>query len=720
MTTHAAHGESPFADVRRLLEPRSIAVIGASDSPGSLGGTVVRFLQHFGFPGPIWPVNPRRESVAGLPCYPAPEALPGPADLALLAVPATAVLEVVRACAAAGIGHGIVWAGGFAEIGGEGRARQDALVELCRETGFRLCGPNCIGIINLHLPMVASFASVLLATDRLLPGNISMVSQSGGMTTVVQALAQEAGFGFRHVISSGNEAVLTTADFIHALVLDPETKVIAAYLEGVRDPDKLLLALAAAREARKPVVMLKGGGTPASARAALAHTGALAGEERVWDAILHEHAVMRVHSQEELLDVALALSGTDLAKLPRGNRVGTITYGGGSGVLSADQCARVGLHTPPLKPDSMARLRPLVPPIASIGNPIDLTPEVYNQPMWLERLPQTLDVIAADPGLDALLFQGGPMGRHLDAMIEAIKNLHARAGKTVCVSWPFAPSEVRKRLPEAGIPVFTEHARAIRAIAHLARWRSALEQPRGERPQVPAFDWAAYVADPTPGTVVGEHACHRILVAAGLPVAPGRLVVRIDEALAAANAVGLPVALKGIVTSVTHRAAARLLALDLRSEEDVRDAYRRLAGRAQQLRVALEGVYVQRMARGGLELLVSAFADPQFGTMVSCGAGGTLTEVLDDVVLARAPVGVAEARRMLERLRIARHAARLAPEARPDAAAAFIAAFSQLAASAPWRRFVLEVNPIRWGRDGVVAVDGLLVVEEPSRRDPPS
>ncbi len=346
MPPRPGHRKDPFADVQRLLEPRSIAVIGASDAPGSLGGTVVRFLQRFGYPGPIWPVNPRRDRVAGLPCYPAPQALPEPADLALLAVPAAAVVEVVRACAAAGIGHGIVWAGGFAEIGGEGRARQDALVEVCRETGFRLCGPNCIGIINVHLPMVASFASALLATDRLLPGNISMVSQSGGMATVAQALAQEAGFGFRHVISSGNEAVLTTADFIHALVRDAETKVIAAYVEGVRDPEKLLLALAAAREARKPVIMLKGGSTAASARAALAHTGALAGEERVWDAVLREHAVIRVHSQEELLDVALALSGADLARLPAGTGVATITYGGGSGVLAADQCARLGLHTP--------------------------------------------------------------------------------------------------------------------------------------------------------------------------------------------------------------------------------------------------------------------------------------------------------------------------------------------------------------------------------------
>jgi acyl-CoA synthetase (NDP forming) len=714
MPPRPGHGEGAFADVQHLLEPRSIAVIGASDAPGSLGGTVVRFLQRFGFPGPIWPVNPRRHIVAGLPCYSAPGALPEPADLALLAVPAAAVLEVVRACAAAGIGHGIVWAGGFAEIGGEGRTRQDALVEACRQTGFRLCGPNCIGIINVHLPMVASFASALLATDRLLPGNISMVSQSGGMATIAQALAQEAGFGFRHVISSGNEAVLTTADFIHALVRDAKTKVIAAYLEGVRDPEKLLLALAAARAARKPVIMLKGGSTAASARAALAHTGALAGEGRVWDAVLREHAAIRVHSQEELLDVALALSGSDLARLPAGNGVGTITYGGGGGVLASDQCARVGLHTPPLTPGSRKRLQSLVPPIASITNPIDLTPEVYNQPSWLERLPQALDVIAADRGLDALLFQGGPMGQRLDAMIDAIKELHARAGKTVCVSWPFAPGEVRERLPQAGIPVFPEHARAIRAIAHLAGYRSALEQPpRGETAPLPAFDWAAYVPDPAPGTVVGENACHRILAAAGLPVPPGQLAASMDEALAAARTLGFPLALKGIAPSVTHRAAAGLLALDLRSEADLQEAYRRLAGRARHLHVELEGIYVQRMARGGLELLVSAFSDPQFGVMLSCGAGGRLTEVLDDVVLARAPVDEAEARHLLEQLRIVRHAARLEPEARPEAAAAFVAAFSRLAASAPWRRFVLEVNPIRWGRDGVVAVDGLLVVDEP-------
>ena len=323
-------------------------------------------------------------------------------------------------------------------------------------------------------------------------------------------------------------------------------------------------------------------------------------------------------------------------------------------------------------------------------------------------------MIAADPGLDALLFQGGPMGQHLAEMIEAITGLHARAGKTVCVSWPFAPAEVRARLPEAGMPVFPEHARAIRAIAHLARYRSALGQPRrGEASPLRGFDWAAYVADPRPGTVVGEHDCHRILAAAGLPVPAGQLVASLDEALAAARALGFPVALKGIAASVTHRAAAGLLALDLRFEADVQDAYRRLTTRAQKLRVELEGVYVQQMAKGGIELLVSAFSDPQFGVIVSCGAGGTLTEVLDDVVLARAPVDEAQVRHMLERLRIVRHAARLAPEVRTETAAAFVAAFSQLAASAPWRRFVLEVNPIRWGRDGVVAVDGLLVVEEP-------
>ena len=334
-------------------------------------------------------------------------ALPETADLAILAVPAAAVPEAVLACSAAGTKAGIVWAGGFVEGGEEGAARQAELVAICRKTGFLALGPNCLGVIDTHAPMTASFASMMLAVDRLLPGNISMVSQSGGLATIAHALAQQQGYGFRYTISTGNEAVLGVADFLRALVDDAETKVIALYLEGSRDGDKIRRALAAARDARKPVIVLKAGATAASAIAAAAHTGALAGERRVWDAVLRSTAAIQADSLEELLDLALQLSGAELSKLPTNRGVATITFGGGSGVLSADQCDRAGLAVPPLSAGTRAALEEIVPPLASTRNPVDLTPQTYLDPQWLKSFPRVLDVIAADPGIGTVLLQLG-------------------------------------------------------------------------------------------------------------------------------------------------------------------------------------------------------------------------------------------------------------------------------------------------------------------------
>ena len=243
-----------IADLTHLLEPKSVAVIGASDQPGNLGGRAVQLLRKFKFPGPIWPVNPRRATVAELPCYPSVSELPGRADLAVIAVGAASVSRVVEECARAGIDSGIVWAAGFAEIGGDGLQLQRELMEVCARTGFKLCGPNSIGILNSVLPLTGSFASSLVTAERLIPGNISMVSQSGGIGTAAFSLAQQEGFGFRYLVSTGNEAVLTASDFLAAFAEDSNTKVIAAYLEGLTDGAAFIAAMEKAREVRKPVV----------------------------------------------------------------------------------------------------------------------------------------------------------------------------------------------------------------------------------------------------------------------------------------------------------------------------------------------------------------------------------------------------------------------------------------------------------------------------------
>jgi acyl-CoA synthetase (NDP forming) len=697
-----------FADVTPLLAPSSVAVIGASDQPGNVGGACIRFFRKFNSPCTVYPINPNRQSVAGLSCYPNLDVLPSVPDLAILAVPAAAVPGVVRDCAAVGIRAGIVWAGGF-EGTDAGIARQAELVALCQETGFAVLGPNCLGIIDTHAPFTASFASMMLDLDRLLAGNISMVSQSGGLATIAQAISQQNNYGFRYMISVGNEAILGVADFIAALAQDPETKVILTYLEGVRDGAKFRRALEVARAAGKPVIVLKAGVTVASAIAAAAHTGALAGAARVWQAVLSDTGAIQVDSLEELLDFAFQLSGADLEKRPQGPGVAVITFGGGSGVLAADQCDRAGLSVPALTTETRETLAHLVPPIASTRNPVDLTPQVYLDPQWLPHFPKALDVIAADRGVGTVLFQLGPMSSGDVEMAQMVAAFRARCPKPVLVAWPLAIEAAKDSLRTDSVHVFPEYSRAIRALGRLAANAEATAVPRAAvTPAV--FDWAAHVPHPADGLVISEHDCHAILERAGLPVAAGRLTTSTEEAIQAAEEVSFPVALKGISAAVTHRAAAGLLALSLKSPAEVREAWHKLQSRAATLAVTLDGLYVQPMVTEGVEILVSAFRDRDFGVMLSLGAGGIMTELIDDAVVLPAPLDAAAAARGLNHLRIIQRAGGISNH--ETALPRFIADFSALAASAPWRGFILEVNPLKWAGEQVTAVDGLLILEK--------
>ncbi len=593
----------------------------------------------------------------------------------------------------------------------EGMAMQAELAKICRDAGFALLGPNCIGIIDTHGPLTASFASMMLGFDRFLAGNISMISQSGGLATMGQAMAQLEGYGFRYMISTGNEAVLGVADFIHALAGDPLTKVIAVYVEGVRDGGKFRRALLSARAAGKPVIVLKAGATPASAVAAAAHTGALAGEGRVWDAVLREAAAIQVESLEELLDVAMHLSGADLRKRPSNRGVAAVTFGGGSGVLSADQCDRVGLAVPALADATRVALQGAVPPLASTRNPVDLTPQAYLDAQWLDHFPRALDIIAADPVVGTVFFQLGPMARGDLEMARMVAAFRQRCGKPVLVAWPLALEEARASLRQDGVHIFPEYSRAVRVMGRLANYAEALDaidDPPAAAAFAPRpFDWHAALPGVQAASVISEHQCHAVLASAGLPVAAGRLATSEAAAVAAAHEVGFPVVMKGISSQVTHRAAAGLLALGIDSEAALRAAWQRLQARAGVLSVGLDGILVQHMMRDGAELLVSAFRDPDFGVMISLGAGGSLTELLDDVVLVPVPLEPIAAVRALRRLRFLRRTAIL-----PQPLIEFVVRFAAIAAAAPWKRFVLEVNPVKWTADEARAVDGLLIIGE--------
>lgn len=705
---------SQFTDLSPVLRPRSVAVVGASEQAGNLGGVAVSLMRKFGFAGNVYPINPKYETVHGYRCFSSVSDLPEQPDLAIIATSANLAEEIVRDCAAVGIRHGVIWAGGYSEVGQEGARLQDTLVATCCETGFTLVGPNCIGVINTRTAMVASFASFLVEADRLIPGDIAMISQSGGLATMAQALAQTKGIGFGLTVSVGNEAMLTVSDYIHAIAEDDQIRVIAAYVEGVRDGPRFVEAVTRARKVGKPVVVLKGGLTAASAQAAAAHTGAFSGERRVWEAVARELGIISAHSLEELLDLVLFLSRTDHAKLPRGNRVGIVTFGGGSGVMAADQCDAHGLALPPLSAETRATLKPLVPPFASVQNPVDLTPQTFNQEKWFATFPEALNTIASDPAIDIVFCQFGPQAQRAVETAEIVAALRGRTDKTVCLAWPLAPKGVPEVLEARGVYVFQEYERAIAALAKLADHATARRAYCDPvEPLARAFDWQRFVPDPKAGTVVSEDRCHRILAEAGVTVARGRLVRNADELEAATAEIGFPLVAKGISEQVTHRAAAGLVALDIRNLDELHAAHVRLTERAKRDGVVLDGIYLQEMVGKGLEIIVSAFRDPVFGSMVSCGSGGILTEIMEDVKLARTPLDVAGAHALLEGLRIISAARKLAPGADLDRLAEFVAHFSQIAHSAPWKRFVIELNPVKWSGDGVKAIDGLLIVDHP-------
>jgi acetyltransferase len=701
-----------FGELTPLLAPRSVAVVGASDREGNLGGLAVGFLRKFGYRGAIWPVNAGRDVVGTLPCYPSLAALPAVPDQAVIAVPAESVVRVVEECIAAGVPAAVVWAGGFAETGAEGRARQRALEDACRGTGLKLCGPNCIGIINTAIGLTASFSSLMTEVDRFTPGAVSIVSQSGGIAVTAHARAQELGLGFRVTVSCGNEAVLGIPDFVRALVQDDATRVIAVYTEGLSDPAAFVEALAEARRAAKPVVVLKGGATEASGQAALAHTGRLVGLDRACDAILREFAAIRVSSSEEMLDVCLQLASLRPGQLPAGNRVLLSSFGGGSGVLGTDQCAREGLAVPPLDPGTRGQVAPLFTPLASTLNPIDLTPGSMTNPQLRARLPRALAALAAAPDIDLCVFLASGFGPLVPELATMLEELRRQTDRPFCLSWLSPPPGIAERFAAQGIRVFDEHARAIRAAGHLARHGADTRhrirhRPERQRP----FPWSDFVPASTGRRVVPEHVAARILEAAGLPVAAGRLAPTTDDAVRAAHEVGFPVAVKGISAAITHRAAAGLVALDVDSPEAVARVDRALRARAAALGATLEGTWVQRMVPRGVELLVTGFRDPEFGVMVGCGMGGGTTELIDDAVLARAPVDADGAFDLLDRLRTLRRFPDLLARGRRERAAEFVARFSAVVATAPWPGFTFEVNPLEVGPEHLAAVDGLLVIE---------
>ena len=462
-----------------LLDPASIAIVGASADFTRINGRPLRFMLHYGYRGRLFPINPRYQEIAGLACYPSVEALPDAPDLALIGLSADRVPEALEACGRRGIRAAVVFSGGFAEAGPDGQALQARLVATAERYRMALCGPNCLGFVNFRSAAVCTFTATFDSVD-VRPGEIAFVSQSGALGVYIYALARERGLGFSYYVSSGNESVLDFSRYVEYLVDDPHTSVILGYLEAARDGPALLRAADRASAAGKPLILLKVGRSSSGARAARSHTGSLAGSDRVYDAAFRQHNVVRAETIEGMLDIAYLAT---VGGIPRGAGVAVSTISGGAGVILADEVERGGLELAELRPDTREALGQFVPSFGSTANPVDTTAQPLNDP---EILRSCLATLAADPGVDTVIPFHGPLAEYAEALVGAIRSVAARGEASIVANWLLAPPEARGALEEGGVPVFDDPSRAARALAALVAWRR-----RRERARPPAADAAA-------------------------------------------------------------------------------------------------------------------------------------------------------------------------------------------------------------------------------------
>ena len=690
-------------DLAAVLRPNSVAVIGASDDPARIGGRPLRYMREAGYAGALYPVNPKRERVQGLTCYPSILDIPTAADCAIVALPAPLVVPAVAACAQRGVRSAVIFSSGFAEADAEGAALQAELSRLAAETGIRVVGPNCLGVFNAETSFYATFTSSL---DRgfAIPGKAAIVSQSGAYGSHVFAVARAKGLGVRYWLTTGNECDVDVAEGIAWAAERDDVEVIVAYAEGVRDGPALLRGFRLARENRKPVIFMKVGRSEIGAHAAASHTASLAGSDAVYDAVFRQYGVHRARSTEEMIDLAYAC-GEGI--YPAGRRIGLVTISGGVGVQMADAADDLGLDVAPMPEAAQAELKEILP-FAATRNPVDITAQAFND---LDLVGKNFRLMLEQGGYNAIvafftMVAASPY--MVDKLVASLAALRKDYPDRLIVLSILAEPDVVRRYEEAGYPIFEDPTRALTAVAALCRFGAAFAEPGRAEPTVAP---AAVPAGP-----LSEHDSKTLLAAAGVPMVRDRIAVSADDAAEAAASLGLPVALKIDAADIAHKSEIGGVLLNLDSFEAVRAGYRTLLERARAAGGSSrdrDRVLVAPMVSGGVETILGVQVDPVFGPVVMLGLGGIFTEVLKDVVFRLAPIGTEDALAMIRELKGYPILAgvRGRPPADLAALAAALVALSRFAAGARDGLDSADVNPfvVLPEGEGALGLDALVV-----------
>jgi acyl-CoA synthetase (NDP forming) len=671
----------------RLFHPKAIAIIGASSDLTRIGGHPIKALKTAGYKGGLYPVNPKYPEMHGLKCYPDAMAIGQPCDLAIIAVPASGVAQAVRDCGKAGIPFAVVLTAGFRETGPEGRKLEDELVRAVKESGVRIVGPNCQGMLSIQSRVWAAFGSVADETE-FRPGSVSCAFQSGGFGYAVVNLAEAQGVGFRICVSSGNETDIDMPELLSAFLDDAGTSAVFAYMEGTPDARRLLDVGRKSLQTGKPVMIWKAATTDAGIKAAASHTANMTGSYDLYRAALRQSGLIEVDDVEPIVDIAKLFAQE---RLPKGNAVGVLSISGGSGIVYADAAVRGGMTLPPFSERTMAALRKIVPAFGSPENPADITAGFFND---MRLFTDALEVVLADPGLDQLsILLASISGPVAGRACEAIAAVAARTDKPVHLAWSgrHAKSpEAVKALTEAGVPFLTTPVRLARAAATLARF--AADQRR---------------------LLLNEAESKTVLQRFGIPVAREVFVAAGADAAAAARGLKAPFAVKIVSRDIAHKTEAGGVKLGV-APDALADAVRAVTASATKAvpDAKIDGVLVSEMAQG-IEALIGVINDESFGPVVALGLGGVLTEVLKDVTYRIAPFGIETAREMIADLRGAKlfDGYRGKPPGDKEALAEALVAASQMASALAPRLKEADINPVFVGPDGVVAADALVVLK---------
>ncbi|MQA01260.1 MAG: hypothetical protein GEV07_00545 [Streptosporangiales bacterium] len=707
-TATASKSTGQLADLWKLLYPRSITVIGASDNPVKLSGRPVDYLQRFGFTGRVIPINTARPQVQGLPAYRSLDEVPGTIDLAMIMLPAEQVPTAVRACGKNGISAAIVGASGFGESGKRGAQLQLELEAAIAETGVRVLGPNCLGMIGVRDRAVPTFTSALDETIELRDGPVAFVSQSGAFGSFVFTEALHAGIGISHYVNTGNEVDLSVADVLDALLDAGETRVLLAYLEGVSDGRRLLEVARRAHRLDKPILAVKVGRSEAGARAAQSHTASLAGEDAVFEGAAHQFGIVRVDGMNALLDAAQLFA---TGRRAHGRSLTTLSLSGGAGVLMADAASAHGVEITAWDQAWQDRMAAVLPPYGSPSNPIDLTAALLADP---DLLRCALDVALAHPDSHLVAVLLGNADKHAEQLVDVIGCAHRSTDRPFVVVWTGGSGDAQRLLRAQGIPCYNDPGRAAAALGALVDYslRPAVPDPHRPSGVDPTAARAVLDAVRTAGqTQLDEYASTRLIAAYGIPSAGSRRAATPEAAVSALDELGGPVTVKLLSHHVGHKSDIGGVLLDLVDADQVREAARTLLTRASTAELADAELLVQRMVDGDLEVIVGTKHDIGFGPVVVVGFGGVLVEVLADSAAAVAPVDLDTARRMLLSLRGSRlfGPVRGRPACDLDAIADVVVRVSWLATDLAEEVAELDVNPLLVDRSGqaLAAVDCL-------------